>query len=468
MRRVLIKIQSIVGGSNVEAGKSLQADGNGGTKWDDTNAANIKPANIGDILTTEDDGNGNAQTAWNDGAALFIPRTGTPSPDNSDHRIDGYFEANETIVLRLVDADRASQFMFYCAMMNGYKGVRLIDYGNGQGVTDHSLYIASHNGGYVDIYGQGGVKINGGVDNVELTSHVKIFGTLFFGDATRYAAEIVDTLTADADHPNDHGLLTEAAMLKLLALTAQGDLVFGGVNGKPTRLGIGTNGYALFSNGTTPVWQAIPTQTGDHKSLASSTDTTPDYLSAKVTGGTGVDVSPNGAGDALVVYAKPWIEWPVGGITMSDDKMTLTNAETIQLRYNASREMVPAAILICVTEWNANCRIDVAISNTAGTVTDANLLYYGSTAFTSNPQGLFRIPLEAKNGTTKLTIGQTLYVFIGFKVVSGTTGFRCVTIPQNSAGSVVRLQSAQMSDTPNFVWANGTNIYTIPAFGIEA
>lgn len=38
-------------------------------------------------------------------------------------------------------------------------------------------------------------------------------------------------------------------------MTTEGDLILGGSSGTPTRLGIGTNGYVLTSNGTTASWQ---------------------------------------------------------------------------------------------------------------------------------------------------------------------------------------------------------------------
>lgn len=45
-------------------------------------------------------------------------------------------------------------------------------------------------------------------------------------------------------------------------MTAQGDLIVGGANGSPTRLGKGQNGYALFSNGTGLEWRKITDEKG--------------------------------------------------------------------------------------------------------------------------------------------------------------------------------------------------------------
>lgn len=41
-------------------------------------------------------------------------------------------------------------------------------------------------------------------------------------------------------------------------MTTEGDIILAGSGGTPTRLGIGTNGYVLTSNGTTASWQAAP------------------------------------------------------------------------------------------------------------------------------------------------------------------------------------------------------------------
>lgn len=50
------------------------------------------------------------------------------------------------------------------------------------------------------------------------------------------------------------------ALASLQPMTTAGDLVIGGTSGLPTRLGAGTSGYILTSNGagTAPSWQAVP------------------------------------------------------------------------------------------------------------------------------------------------------------------------------------------------------------------
>lgn len=40
-------------------------------------------------------------------------------------------------------------------------------------------------------------------------------------------------------------------------MTTAGDIIIGGSSGSPSRLGIGTNGQVLTSNGTTVSWQSL-------------------------------------------------------------------------------------------------------------------------------------------------------------------------------------------------------------------
>ena len=74
-------------------------------------------------------------------------------------------------------------------------------------------------------------------------------------------------------------------------MTTLGDIIVGGVDGAPDRLGIGTDGYVLTASSGSPTWAAIPTQTGDHKVLVDSSDTNPQYLGVKLKSGVGINIS---------------------------------------------------------------------------------------------------------------------------------------------------------------------------------
>lgn len=84
---------------------------------------------------------------------------------------------------------------------------------------------------------------------------------------------------------------TDTGMLN--PMTSAGDLIVGGVSGDPDRLGVGTNGQVLTVTSGAPAWASIPTQTGDHKVLATSADTSPNYLDQKIAGSGVVSVSGN-------------------------------------------------------------------------------------------------------------------------------------------------------------------------------
>jgi hypothetical protein len=96
------------------------------------------------------------------------------------------------------------------------------------------------------------------------------------------------------------GQITATAAFNALSpITTAGDLILGNGANSATRLGIGTNGYVLTSNGTTASWAAIPTTVSSFS--AGSTGFTPSTATTGAVtlagtlnvanGGTGVTVS---------------------------------------------------------------------------------------------------------------------------------------------------------------------------------
>jgi len=78
-------------------------------------------------------------------------------------------------------------------------------------------------------------------------------------------------------------------------MTTEGDLIVGTTDGAPTRLGVGVAGQVLTSDGTTWTPANIPTQTGDHKTQVDGSDTSPDYLAAKLAAGSGISLTNTGS-----------------------------------------------------------------------------------------------------------------------------------------------------------------------------
>ena len=72
-------------------------------------------------------------------------------------------------------------------------------------------------------------------------------------------------------------------------MTAKGDLIIGANSGTPIRMAMGTAGQILTSLGSDIGWTSP-----DHKVLASSTDTSADYLVSKLTAGSNVSITNNG------------------------------------------------------------------------------------------------------------------------------------------------------------------------------
>lgn len=72
-------------------------------------------------------------------------------------------------------------------------------------------------------------------------------------------------------------------------ITTEGDLVIGNVSGEESRLGIGSNGTVLQSNGTTASWQTLSTT--DELVKVSANDTTAKYLEDAIVVASGVNAT---------------------------------------------------------------------------------------------------------------------------------------------------------------------------------
>jgi hypothetical protein len=100
------------------------------------------------------------------------------------------------------------------------------------------------------------------------------------------------------------GQTTAAAGFNALSpITTTGDLIIGNGSNSATRLGIGTNGYVLTSNGTTATWAAA---TGGV---------------TQIIAGTNVTISPAGGTGAVTINASGG----GGSLTISNDTSTASN-----------------------------------------------------------------------------------------------------------------------------------------------
>ena len=101
---------------------------------------------------------------------------------------------------------------------------------------------------------------------------------------------------ASATDASDPGSLNDkiavlSPVTKNTIITPQGD--------EKLLLGIGTSGvtdgYVLTKGMTGADWAAIPTQPGDHKTAVDGSDTSPDYLAAKLAAGSGISLTNTGS-----------------------------------------------------------------------------------------------------------------------------------------------------------------------------
>lgn len=96
-------------------------------------------------------------------------------------------------------------------------------------------------------------------------------------------------------------------------MTTAGDLIIGGASGTPDRLGIGADDQIFTVYSGAPKWRHLvngsgitlettsnyikitaDSQAGDHKVVVDGNDTTPDYLSSKLTAGSNITITNNG------------------------------------------------------------------------------------------------------------------------------------------------------------------------------
>ena len=138
-----------------------------------------------------------------------------------------------------------------------------------------------------------------------------------------------------------------AAFNALSPVTATGDLIVGNGTNSATRLGIGTNGYVLTSNGTAPTWSAAG---GVSSFSAGSTGLTPSTATtgavtlagtlAVTNGGTGVTTS-TGTG-ANVLGTSPTITTPtISQLTSATaTALTLQSAGTTAITVDTSQNVL--------------------------------------------------------------------------------------------------------------------------------
>lgn len=202
-------------------------------------------------------------------------------------------------------------------------------------------------------------------------------------------------------------------------MTTEGDIILAGSGGTPTRLGIGTNGYVLTSNGTTASWQAGGGGGGltvGTSTITSGTNTRVLYNNSGVLGEYTVSGSGNVAMTTSPTFTTPNLGTP--------SSATLTNATGLPVSTGISGLGSGVATFLATPSWT---NFQSAITGTSpylpltgatyttttgdglalttSTLSSGNLvnLTSTSTAAASNTQKVLNVATSGANGTSSQT-----------------------------------------------------------------
>ena len=185
-------------------------------------------------------------------------------------------------------------------------------------------------------------------------STLSLPGSQVSGNISGNAANVTGTV---AIGNGGTGQATAAAAFNALSpVTTTGDLIIGNGTNSSTRLGIGTNGYVLTSNGTTATWSAA---TGGVSQIIAGTNVT-----ISPAGGTGVvTINASGGGSSsaytrttftatagqtafTVAYAVGYLQIYVNGVLLTGSDYTATSGTNFTLNVACIAGDVVEALVI--------------------------------------------------------------------------------------------------------------------------
>ncbi|NDB60318.1 hypothetical protein EB001_17965, partial [bacterium] len=217
---------------------------------------------------------------------------------------------------------------------------------------------------------------NGGTGLTSFTANGAVY-------ATSTSALTTGTLPVGAGGTGQ--TTTTGAFNALSPITSTGDLIIGNGVNSATRLGIGTNGYILTSNGTTATWAAAP--------------------ASMIYPGAGIAVSTGSAWSTSLTA-------PSGAIVGTSDTQTLTNK---RINPRVSSTTTAASVTPDISSYDQYCftaqASNITFNAPTGTPVDGNKLLFRVKGTSSTWTITWNAAYQANNIAlpTSLVIGTTNY-----------------------------------------------------------
>lgn len=261
-------------------------------------------------------------------------------------------------------------------------------------------------------------------------------------------------------------------------MTTEGDIILAGSGGTPTRLGIGTNGYVLTSNGTTASWQAG----GGGGGLTVGTSTITSGTNTRVlynNSGTLGEYTVSGSGN-VAMTTSPTFTTPNLGTPSS---ATLTNATGLPVSTGISGLGSGVATFLATPSWT---NFNSAITGTApyvgltGNETIAGTKTFSPTStvsglntgsFAGNPSGLNNGDIWYNSTANALGLrigGTTAYgvhvlttdaVANRLAYYAGTSG-RISSSASFTVGSTLTAPGFSNTNTSYYEWTGRSRLYS--------